>query len=86
MSKLHDKLTTDPIVSPRPSLEDSGTWIKIGTNEVIEHVVPYRPERPPKWQFWKSEKQYLAVVTKSQKLYIVDFNGKYPSVSRQKQA
>lgn len=70
-------------IKPRPSLENSGNWVKIGTNETITKVVPYRPERPPKWMFWKTQKEYLAVVTKSQKLYIVDFAGKYPSVSEE---
>ena len=70
-------------IKPRPSLENSGNWMKIGTNEEITSVVPYRPERPPKWMFWKTQKEYLAVVTKSQKLYIVDFNGLYPTVSEE---
>jgi len=73
-------------IKPRPSLENSGNWMKIGTKDPILHVVPYRPERPPKWMFWKTQKEYLAVVTKSQKLYIVDFNGLYPTVSQDNSA
>jgi hypothetical protein len=60
-------------VKPRPSLQNSGHFVKIVTNDPITNVVPYRPERPPKWMFWKTQKEYLAVVTKSQKLYICDF-------------
>lgn len=72
-------------IKPRPSLENSGGWIKIGTNEQIMQVVPYRPERPPKWMFWKTQKEYLAVITKSQKFYVVDFTKDYPEVTEQKQ-
>lgn len=68
-------------IKPRPSLENSGNWVQIGTKDPITNIVSYRPERPPKWMFWKTQKEYLAVVTKSQKLYIVDFTGGYPSVS-----
>ena len=68
-------------VKPRPSLENSGHWVQIGSKDPITNITTYRPERPPKWMFWKTQKEYLAVVTKSQKLYIVDFNGLYPTVT-----
>jgi hypothetical protein len=70
-------------IRPRPTLENSGGWIKIGTKDPIQQVVPYRPERPPKWMFWKSQKEYLAVITKSQLLYIVDFTNDYPTVTKE---
>ena len=69
-------------IKPQPSLENSGNWVQIGTEDSILHVTTYRPERPPKWMFWKTQKEYLAVVTKSQKLYIVEYNGLYPTVTK----
>ena len=72
-------------IKPRPSLENNGHWVQIGSKDPIINVVPYRPERPPKWMFWKTQKEYLAVVTKSQKFYIVDFSElNRPEVSEKK--
>jgi hypothetical protein len=72
-------------VKPRPSLENNGKWVSIGTNEQILQVVPYRPERPPKWMFWKTQREYLAVVTKSNKFYIVDLSKDWAEVTQSKQ-
>lgn len=70
-------------LKPRPSLENSGGWVKIAGKDPILQVVPYRPERPPKWMFWKIPKEYLAIVTKSQKLYLVDFTKDCPTVNQE---
>lgn len=62
-------------IKPRPSIRDfdvnSGGFVEIPKNETITYVTPYMPFRHPKWQFWKKNKYYLAVVTRN-KLYLVD--------------
>jgi hypothetical protein len=78
------------MVKPRPSLQNSGNWVQIGTKDPITNICTYRPERPPKWMFWKTQmvrvlfEEYLAVVTESQKLYIVEYSGLYPTVTEDK--
>lgn len=69
------------MMSKLGELENFGGYVKVGTNDPILSVVPYTPERPPKWMFWRSTKQYLAVLTKSQKLYIADFTNGRPEIT-----
>lgn len=58
---------------PRPSVLD---LLSLREGEVVVNVQPYRVEglKPPKWQFWRSEKiKYnLAVLTNSGRFFILD--------------